>query len=280
MPTSKHTRSPSSLSTPTNGAVEKATAPIVPMVVGSADAVLIHRAAAERLPPAEVLPFRADADLAFYNAMRGRDALVAARAAVDASGFHADWSLIDSLDSIGLAMTYVASRVEAQPRESNEVLDLLREGRPLRRVLLSYARTLSLLDRCPAREVARIAKGTGARDTAHDLADLAALFTAHGLAGTGDLIRPEQVRRAAELGTELGKKIRPAAAARPSRRTPDQLRVMDLRNRLWTLFVRAYAHVELAAGAVWGRHVAQHVPPLQARIVVRKAAAELAPPTA
>ena len=67
MPTSKHTRSPASLSTPTtaSGAVEKETAPIVPTIFGSADAGLLHRGASDSLRPAEVLPFRADASYYF-----------------------------------------------------------------------------------------------------------------------------------------------------------------------------------------------------------------------
>ena len=152
-------------------------------------------------------------------------------------------------------------------------------GNTLRRVLLSHARTLSLLDRCPAKEVARIEKGTGARDVANDLADLAALYLAHDLVIAGGTVQTGQVRRAEVLGAALIEKIRPASAVRPSRRTADQQSAMALRDRVWTLFVRAYEHIELAAGAVWGRHVNKHLPSLQARAVARKATTKTAAPT-
>jgi hypothetical protein len=277
-PTNTPSRSPAPVATEKKTAPADG-APAVPTVLGSADALTIHRGAAGTLRLAEVIPFRADADLAYYNAMRGRDALLAARPAVEASGFRADWARIDALGSLGLAMAYAASRVDALPRESNEVLDLLREARPLRRVLLSHARTLSLLDRCPAKEVARIEKGTGARDVANDLADLAALYLAHDLVIAGGTVQTGQVRRAEVLGAALIEKIRPASAVRPSRRTADQQSAMALRDRVWTLFVRAYEHIELAAGAVWGRHVNKHLPSLQARAVARKATTKTAAPT-
>lgn len=279
MPNPISTRSKSTTTVVPDKATPTGDAPVVHTGLGSADALAIHRGAAGNLRLAEVIPFRADADLAYYNAMRGRDVLLAARPAVDASGFRADWSRVEALGSLGLAMAYAASRVEAHPRESSEVLELLREARPLRRVLLSHARTLSLLDRCPAKEVARIEKGTGPRDVANDLADLAALYLAHDLVIAGGAVEAGKVRRAEVLGAALIEKIRPASAVRPSRRTADQQSAMALRDRVWTLFVRAYEHMELAAGAVWGRHVSKHLPSLQARAVARKAATKSAAPT-
>jgi hypothetical protein len=253
------------------------TVDVEPAVLGSADAVAIHRSAADALRPAEVRRFNVDADLAFHNAMRGREALVAARPAVVASGFRVDWSRVDALASLGLAMAYAASRVEADPRESSEVRDLLREGRPLRKVLLAHARTLSLIGRCPAKEVARIAKGVGAQDVANDLSDLAALYLANGL--VDGVIDAGQVRRAEVLGAALKEKIRPGAAVRTVQRTAAQKDALALRDRLWTLFVRAYEQVEMAAGAVWGRRLGAHFPTLQARAIARKVTTKAAAPT-
>jgi hypothetical protein len=254
-------------------------AAVVPAIVGQADAVERHRRAADALPLAEVIACRADTDLAFYNAMRGRDALLAARASLDASGFPVDWSRVDELRSLGFAVAYAAKLVGANPRarESSEVLALLRTARPLRRLMLTYARALSLVGHCPAAEVARIAKGRGPRDAADDLGALAALYTAHALVTAGGPVTAQNVQDAVTLGSALAEKLRPMSGVRPDRRTSAQVSAVALRDRLWTLFVRAYEYVEQAGGAVWGRRLAEQVPSLQARKASRKRPAKPAP---
>lgn len=255
-------------------AAEKKAAPTnaapVAAVVGSAAAVERHRSAAAALPSDQVLSFRADADLAHYNAMRGYEALTAVRGAISASGFFVDWSRLDELDSLGRAVVFAVECVGARPRESHEALELLREARPLRKLLLAHARTLALTGTFPAKEVARIAKAKGSRGTALALGNLAALYRESAPAALGGFISAEQITRADDLCGELNSKLRPAGSVRPSRRTPAQRDMMALRNRLWTLFVQTYGHLQQAGGAVWGLQLAAHVPPLQSRHVTRK----------
>ena len=254
--------------------------PPAPAVDGTADDVALHRGAAAAVPLAAVLAYNADPFLAHHNAMLGRDALLAARAELDATGFRTDWARVESIQSLGRAVAYAASRVEANPLDSHEVVELLREARPLRALLLANAQTQALVGRVSPAEVARIEHGRGAIDAATDLLDLVVLHAERELAGSGSAVTAAQLRRAKVLGTLLREKVRPAGARGHSRRTPAQLDAMALRDRLWTLLVHAHAHLEHAAGALWGRDLGLHVPKLQGRYVPRKRAKKPAAPAA
>ena len=254
--------------------------PLAPVVDGTADDVAIHRGAAAALPLAAVLRYCIDPVLVHHNAMVGRDALLAGRTELDATGFRTDWVRITSIQSLGRAVVYAASRVEANPEDSHEVLEMLREARPLRALLLANARTMALIGRVSQAEVARIEHGRGALDAATDLLDLAILHAERELTGGASAITAAQLRRAKVLGTLLLEKIRPTGARGRSRRTPAQADAMVLRDRLWTLLVHAHTHLEHAAGALWGRDLDLHVPRLQARYVPRKRAKKPVAPAA
>jgi len=246
--------------------------PDVPEVEGSADAVELFRTRADALRPADVLRCHADPHLAYHNAMSGRAALLEARAEIDATGFRVDWARVEGVESLALAVVYAASRVPADPRITGEVRAMLREARPLRALLLSNARTLSLIGRCSPAEVTRIERGLGSVDAATDLVDLAVLHTDRDLIGSGSAVTAAQVKRAKALGTDLLKKIRPATASRARTRTSGQEAMLALRDRLWTLLVQTNEYFERIAGARWGRDLGAHVPRLQARYVAKKRA--------
>jgi|GEM_PF-755084 len=246
--------------------------PDAPEVEGSADAVELFRTRADALRPADVLRCHADPHLAYHNAISGRAALLEARAEIDATGFRVDWARVEGVESLALAVVYAASRVPADPRITGEVREMLREARPLRALLLSNARTLSLIGRCSPAEVARIERGLGSVDAATDLVDLAVLHTDRDLLGTGSAVTAAQVKRAKALGTDLLKKIRPATASRARTRTSGQEAMLALRDRLWTLLVQTNEYFERIAGARWGRDLGAHVPRLQARYVAKKRA--------
>ena len=269
MPTSTSPRKPTVSNTPS--VTETDPLPdAMPDVVGHLDDVTRHRGAAYAVPLAAVRPCRADVSLAYHNTMAGRDALLAARPDLEATGLHVDWERLGALDSLARAVVYAADRVEANPRETHEVITLLQEARPLRRLLLASGRAHALTGRCPTNEVERIAKGRGAVDTAIDLVDLALLHTEHDLLGNGSAVSAAQVQRAKVLGSTLRGKIRPRGLERPSRRTNGQRDAMALRDRLWTVLVESYALVERAGGTLWGRQMSLHIPALQGRYVPRK----------
>jgi len=254
--------------------------PLAPVIEGNLDAVQIHRGRAAALRLDEVLRFGADPHLAHHNMLAARAALLAARADVDATGFAVDWARVEGVESLALAVIYAAGRVPADPRTTGELLALLAEARPLRALLLSNARTLSLVGRCSPEEVARIERGRGAVDSATDLIDLATLHANRELTGAGSAVTAAQLKRAKALGTEIVQKVRPAGASRASARTADQQNAVALRDRLWTLLVQTHDYFERIAGARWGRDLGKHVPRLQARYVAKKRAKKSAEPVA
>ena len=240
----------------------------LPELVGTFDDVARFQGAAGAFSLAEVRPCRIDVRLAAFNAMAGRAAILGARAELEAIRHPIDWSRIESIDSLCRGIAYLVTRSGAYPPPSGEVLALLQEGRPLRRLLLSSATTQSLAGRCPAAEVARIARGRGALDTAVDLVDLAFVHTQHGLTGGNASVTDAQVARAKVIGAALQRLIRPHGAPPPPR-SSGHIDVIALRDRLWTVLLGVHADMERAAGALWGSQLRKHVPPLRSRYVPR-----------
>ena len=246
--------------------------PEAPAVAGSEASLEKHRAAAEAIPDGEVIPLRADAHLAYHNAIAGRDAVIAAKAPIEATGFRVAWELVREIGEVAEAVIFADGRVDADPEVKGEVLAMLREARPLRTLMLSEARTQALKNKALLPEVQRIEKGRGAVDAVQDVIALVTFFTRNKLARAGGAVTPADLKRAAELGAELLRRLKPKGAKRGSARSAEQQKAAALRDRLWTLLVRRYEHLERAGGAAWGRLLGEHVPSLQARYVSAKRA--------
>ncbi len=237
-------------------------------VVGDFDDVVLHRAAATQIARADVIRCTIDVRLAVYNAGNARDAIVGARDAIEASRFPLQWEHVDSLDSLSRALVYMTGRVSATPRNSKELSAQLKVGRPLRKLMLAHARAAAIAGRCPAAEVKRIVQGRGTLDTANDLVDLAALHTQYRL--VGETVTDAQVTLAMQVGTSLRTLIRPVGAQLAVPLTTTRREALDLRDRLWTIYLQRYRMMERAGGAVWGGELRKHVPALLARFVARK----------
>ena len=251
-------------------AAPKTPADEVPLVAGSEAALAKHLAAAEAIPASEVVQLAADPHLAYHNAIDGRDAVLAERAAIDATGFHARWIRIEAIGEIGEALIFAQGQVDPDPKSSGETLALMREAIPLRALLLSDARTQALNNPKLAPDVKKIEVGRGPIDTAGDLVKLSVFFTRNKLAKAGTAVTPAKVLRAAELGSDLLRRLKPAGSKRTKKRTDEQAKAAETRDRMWTLFLREYDHLACAGGARWGRAVVDHIPALQARFVVKK----------
>lgn len=241
-----------------------------PEVTGSEALYFKYLPAAKGLDARDVLVLGADPTAAYQNAVVGRDAVLAERAAIDATGFKARWNEIEDVADIALATDYAHGLVEPNERSTGEVLAWLREGSSLRAVLLSDARTRALENPAYAKDVKDIEKGGGPTDSAQDLIDLSTFFKKHKLVNPKGAATPARLARAVELGTELLKRLKPAGTKRVKKRSPETLAAIDNVNRLWTLFAHRYHHVACAGGARWGRDVVDHVPAPQARYVVKK----------
>jgi len=237
------------------------------------------RAQALALDPKSVVRLRADPFLAVFNAGVVRDELARHRDAITATGVRVDWSVVDGIPRIGSALLFAHGRVESDPVAGGEVRALLAEARPLRRLLLSDARVHAMRGGLSAKEVARIESGGGALDVGQDLTDLAALYAPNLAALKGRTsVTAAEVKRAGELGGTLRTRIRPKGAAPAPRSTEAQRAWRDLRDRVWTLLLHAHDHADRAGGALWGRAVADRLPTLQSRYVVRRRAKSEAQP--
>jgi len=235
--------------------------------VGDHNDTALHLGAAGLIPLAEVRKCNIDMRLAVFNAKAARAVLIANRAAIEASGVRFDWTHLDTMNTLGRAVTFMVRQVV--PRESSEVNALLRDGRPLRRLLLSNARTQIIAGRCPADALANIARQRGPLAAADDLVNLAFVHTQHGLVD-GVTVSQEQITRAKAIGTELRDKIRPTGETRAAPLTFAQRDAITLRDRLWTLFLQRYQQMERAGGAIWGADLRKHLPSIHARFVAKK----------
>ena len=86
-----------------------------------------------------------------------------------------------------------------------------------------------------------------------------------------------ELRRAAELGASLVTSLAPGAARKKRAVDPERAAQVALRDRLWTLLVRAYDRVLRVAAWRWQDDAGEHAPALQSRRSRKKSAAVAAP---
>jgi hypothetical protein len=220
--------------------------------------------AADAIPADHVKALRADAALALQNVEAGVKAVIGARAALDGRIRDVDWGAVEGLPALARAVCFAAARVEATVLPGVGVADKLAEARKLRVVLLKTAEALAEAGRLPVASVDEIRAGHGFLDTANDCVDLAALFRKHRAKIDGlHALTPEQLTRAAELGSELVAALKPRLA-KAGDEAGVQARAVEVRDRLWTLLLREHAELRRLASFQWVEEVDAHVPPLQA----------------
>ncbi|MEO7332188.1 MAG: hypothetical protein ABI193_26665 [Minicystis sp.] len=222
---------------------------------------------AQEIPAGDVLPFRADAALAYHNIVTGLDAVLAHESTLTALPAPFQLSTLKSLPRCALALMYAFAQVDrSSPGTASK---LLKRAAELRDLLLSSAVALSKAGLLPEKEVRRIQQGKGKRDQAQDCVDLAALFRAHASALKGkSAISKAQIDESAQVGDELLKLLKPRHAK--AKVAPAVKSAVDARDRLWTLVVTRHREQLRRAGMwIFVDDVDEHVPPLQSRVVRR-----------
>ena len=234
---------------------------------GSEEAYLRFLDEARKLDARDVLPFRADAALAYHNVVVGRDALAAEIDRIRAELPKFDVGLLRSLPELALGVMFAAAQAANRSGASLGVVQQqLAEARTLRDLLLSNADGLAKAGIFKIADVDKIREGHGPRDTAQDCVSLATMFRTHAEAVRGKTpVTAAQVKRASELGSALLVSLRAPGARRVRRLGPDE--TTAARDRLWTLLVQGHARFQQAAGWLWGPALEQHVPALQSRVV-------------
>jgi hypothetical protein len=141
-------------------------------------------------------------------------------------------------------------------------LGLLAEATTLRAKLLTAAEALAASGLLPEAKVKKIRQGNGGIDRAKDCVELAALFKENADAIRGKSpVSAADVKRAAELGTQLLDVLKPKGSRR-SAKTKEQREAIEDRDRLGTLLVRRYDASRRAAGWFFGAKADELVPPI------------------
>lgn len=233
-------------------------------VVGNQAAYDRFLPAARELAPDQVVPFRADASLAFHNIEAGVNAVTGVRAALDARIRGIAWDEIIGYPQLALGVCFAASQVETTAPPVTGIAASLAEARRLRKVILAAADALAAAGLIPAGEVAEIHAGHGDIDAAKDCVDLVALFRKHAAPIKGNhAVKPPQLARAAEIGSWLVATLKPRRA-RKGAKPADLAQATDARDRLWTLLVQGHRELRRLGCFQWLEEVDAHVPTLQA----------------
>ena len=224
-----------------------------------------HAQEALALPAASILTPRLNLPLARHNARIASEAVLAKRKEISAKMKKPDFEAAERLEAL-VDSTEAATREAhlARPDQPSREGDFARLW-PLRELLLSYAETLVVAGLVPAEEVSAIKAGTGARDAADDLVELANLYTKHRnrLQGKMGPITGANLTEAKELGTRLKASITPVGVKKlsPAEAKKD---AGILRDRLFTLLMRDWETTWTLGAVAYGSSVGEHVPPLGA----------------
>ena len=218
------------------------------------------------IDPTNVVPMRADPNLALHNVQVGLKALEPHWAELKTALPKLDQKSVRGLEEVALAAVFATSRVDRQAGANKKVAGLLVKARALRALLLSSADALEKVGLLPSAAVKKVRKGKGPFDTADDLVQLAALFRKH----TAKLknkspVSAELIKEASTLGSDLLALLKPEHAKRKTVVTAEIKDAMDARDRTWTLLVQGHRDLRRAGMWVWADRVNKHVPPLQSR---------------
>lgn len=235
---------------------------------------------AQSVDARELIRFNADTRIAQHNVTRIVETLAPLQESIskrlssdEAAALQKNLSQAPTLAQ---ALLFSDLEVDRHRKGSpGETQKKLSEARELRGLLLDGARTCARAKRIDAEEVRKIERGRGPFDVAEDCIALASLYRSNAQQMSGATpVTPEQIKRAAELGTELSALFTPANSTAKTKNSDALSDAMDIRDRLWTLLSKTHEALWSAAALHFGYSVYEHVPSLQSR------ATEVKPKTA
>jgi hypothetical protein len=214
-----------------------------------------------KIPAKEVIPFRADASLAYLNVSVGLDALLARESEARALP-KTDVDALKLLPHMCLAVAFAGTQIA--DGASGEIGPKLARASVLRRRLFLAADALVDAGLLPSKPVEALHEGTGKIDMAGDCVGLAALFQQHAASLKGKTaVTAAELREAAELGTDLLARLKPRTARRG--RSGDAKKAAEMRDRLWTLVKQGHGALWRACAYLYGpEEIEARVPALQA----------------
>lgn len=239
--------------------------PESPPVVGSQKAYEDLLPAAKAIAEEDILPFRADASIAYHNIVAGLEAITPLHNRILVELPKVNLAALQQLPEMALGVIYAVAQVDRSSDGSTPAL--LEKARVSRKLLLTSAEALVAANVLPAHAVNRIREGSGGIDVAQDNIDLAALLTKHHADITGKTpVTTAQIVEAATIGTELLKRLK-----RKGTKSKDAaMDEVDIRDRMWTILALGHRELRRVGFWFWMDDVDDHVPALQSRFFSRK----------
>lgn len=222
-----------------------------------------------------IIPCRADVALAYRNIAAGVAEVLTLEDIIKNDLPKIDIEQLRTLPELSISVVYAATQLDRHT-PTKEVLELLTRARDLRNLLLVTAESLAHAKIFQPREVAKIRSGRGDIDAAKDCIELAALFVKHGPALRGKTpVTNEQIKEAAEVGERLLAVLKPKKVRLPKKVHDEEAEARDHRDRLWTLLVERHDTLRRVGAYLFGvRDLDAHVPALQTRVFVKRAASK------
>ena len=239
----------------------------IPEVLGSQALLDRFLPAALLIAPQDVLPFRADAALAYHNVRRGLDEVLPHEARLREELPRANFDEVAGVADLALALVFSRLQVQHSPVSPKTTQAKLQRGRKLRRKLLAAADALAEADLIPQAEVNTIRKGKGPEDTAQDCIALPALFRKYRKLVAGkSAVTEAEIVESDRVGVELQAILVPERGVPVTKPEPESARAREVSNRLWTLLVLRHQMLWKMGAWLWAQAVDEHVPTLQARL--------------
>ncbi|MBS2032620.1 MAG: hypothetical protein JST54_32400 [Deltaproteobacteria bacterium] len=219
------------------------------------------------IPAKDVRPMNGDPQLAAKNARDGVNTLLPYAAQLRKELPKVQLDKLRAVPEMAQALIFAANQVTLTVAPAGQTKALVSQANQLRNVMLSSADSLANAAILPPTDVAKIHKGRGSMDAANDLIALAALFQKNAGKVKGKTpVDATMIKQADALGSQLLSLLQPAGAKRQNKKTAEQKRAADLRDRLWTLMLTTWdQHVWRSGAWIFGRDVDANVPPLLAR---------------
>ena len=225
------------------------------------------RAEALSLPAEAVVRWFGTPSRLHDNLRRGAVAVLAERAGLAADLPQANWAEVERAPDLAIAAwqafavadrtVAVAARPYAEHRESVALA---------RKNLLATAAYLATSGGVDEAALEAVRRGNGAGDSASDVLALCDLLEKAGPAAAA-LTRPADLTKARAEATTLLARLRPAGRLGDTGKQGEALAAADLRDRVFTLALRAHRELWRVGAWQWGPEVDQHVPGVQTRRV-------------
>lgn len=245
-------------------------AEVVPKVEGSKDAFDRFMSEAAAIHDRDVQVFRAEASVAYHNVKAAVTLLAPLKADVATHLPKESFAKLMDTEALALGLVYAANATGlVAGRSSTGISELIKEGRVLRNVLIPAAEAAAASGLLPLAIVQQIKKGKGSLDMAKDCVALADLFQTNAEKLRGKTaISAAQISRAALVGSELIKLVRPKGAKGGRAKSSEKVDLAHARDRLWSLLLLRYDRLERALAYLAGPR--SGAPALQSRLVGRR----------